>query len=142
MTDVDTRRYYNKWEFWVHNLMFGLFQAPYYSFSQTVMAELTPPGFDFMVRAILQPLSPTPSLTCCGYAVFWLVWIDESYFIDCRTERDPGGHQQDRKYLAWLFIPVCHMPHGKPDHLVGRGRAQRPTRCRAMGSGAAWYSVC
>ena len=29
--------------------MFGLFQAPYYAFSQTMMAELTPPGFDNMV---------------------------------------------------------------------------------------------
>ena len=28
--------------------MFGLFQAPYYAFSQTMMAELTPPGFDNM----------------------------------------------------------------------------------------------
>ena len=29
--------------------MFGLFQAPYYAFSQTMMAELSPPGFDNMV---------------------------------------------------------------------------------------------
>ena len=104
------------------------------------MAELTPPGFDFMVRAIPQPLSPTPSLICCGFAVFWLVWINGSYFIDYRTERDPGGHQQDWKCLGWLSIPVCRMPYGESDHLVGRGRAQRPTRCGAMGSGAAWYS--
>jgi MFS-type transporter involved in bile tolerance (Atg22 family) len=30
-------------------VVFGLFQAPYYAFSQTMMAELTPPGFDNMV---------------------------------------------------------------------------------------------
>jgi len=105
------------------------------------MAELTPPGFDFMVRAAIQSRSPTPSLTCCGYAVFWLVWIDESHFIDCRTERDPGGHQQDGEHLARLSVPVCHMPRVESDHLVGRGRAQRPTRCGAMDGGAAWYSV-
>jgi len=45
---TDKFGYHNKWEFWAHNLLFGFFQAPYYSFSQTVMAELTPPGFDFM----------------------------------------------------------------------------------------------
>jgi hypothetical protein len=32
-----------------YNVVFGLFQAPYYAFSQTMMAELTPPGFDNMV---------------------------------------------------------------------------------------------
>jgi hypothetical protein len=32
-----------------YNVVFGLFQAPYYSFSQTMMAEVMPPGFDTMV---------------------------------------------------------------------------------------------
>ncbi|EIW61401.1 MFS general substrate transporter [Trametes versicolor FP-101664 SS1] len=38
----------NVWEFWAYNVISGLFQAPYYAFSQTMMAELTPPGFDNM----------------------------------------------------------------------------------------------
>ena len=33
-----------------YNVVFGLFQAPYYAFSQTMMAELSPPGFDNMVE--------------------------------------------------------------------------------------------
>ncbi|KAH7887427.1 MFS general substrate transporter [Phlebopus sp. FC_14] len=40
--------FHNVWEFWAYNVMFGLFQAPYYAFSQTMMAELSPPGFDNM----------------------------------------------------------------------------------------------
>ncbi|KIJ31434.1 hypothetical protein M422DRAFT_185927 [Sphaerobolus stellatus SS14] len=40
--------FHNVWEFWAYNIFFGLFQAPYYAFSQTMMAELTPPGFDNM----------------------------------------------------------------------------------------------
>ncbi|KAK7470043.1 hypothetical protein VKT23_001480 [Stygiomarasmius scandens] len=40
--------FHNAWEFWFYNVVFGLFQAPYYAFSQTMMAELTPPGFDNM----------------------------------------------------------------------------------------------
>ncbi|KAF9461520.1 autophagy-related protein 22-like protein [Collybia nuda] len=45
--------FHNVWEFWsaparAYNIVFGLFQAPYYSYSQTMMAELTPPGFDNM----------------------------------------------------------------------------------------------
>ena len=52
--------FHNKWEFWAYNVVFGLFQAPYYAFSQTMMAELTPPGFDNMVRP---PFLPSVLLT-------------------------------------------------------------------------------
>lgn len=41
-------RFHNAWEFWAYNVIFGLFQAPYYAFSQTMMAELSPPGYDNM----------------------------------------------------------------------------------------------
>ncbi|KAJ3923922.1 autophagy-related protein 22-like protein [Lentinula edodes] len=45
---TNTIGYHNVWEFWFYNVIFGIFQAPYYAFSQTMMAELTPPGFDNM----------------------------------------------------------------------------------------------
>ncbi|EED77775.1 predicted protein [Postia placenta Mad-698-R] len=50
MIGIWTNRFgfHNVWEFWAYNVVFGLFQAPYYAFSQTMMAELTPPGFDNM----------------------------------------------------------------------------------------------
>ena len=32
-----------------YNVIFGLFQAPFYAFAQTMMAELTPPGYENMV---------------------------------------------------------------------------------------------
>ncbi|KAF7302865.1 Autophagy-related protein [Mycena kentingensis (nom. inval.)] len=50
MIGIWTQRigFHNKWEFWAYNVVFGLFQAPYYAYSQTMMAELTPPGFDNM----------------------------------------------------------------------------------------------
>jgi len=41
-------RFHNVWEFWAYSIVFGLFQAPYYAFSQTMMAELCPPGYDNM----------------------------------------------------------------------------------------------
>ena len=46
--DASLPSFHNVWEFWAYNVVFGLFQAPYYAFSQTMMAELTPPGFDNM----------------------------------------------------------------------------------------------
>ncbi|KAF7302867.1 Autophagy-related protein [Mycena kentingensis (nom. inval.)] len=66
MIGIWTQRigFHNKWEFWAYNVVFGLFQAPYYAYSQTMMAELStrasfvssaqpntlsaPPGFDNM----------------------------------------------------------------------------------------------
>lgn len=50
---VSQKSYHNNWEFWVYNAIYGVFQAPYFAFSQTVMADLCPSGFDFMVRATL-----------------------------------------------------------------------------------------
>ncbi|KAF9505822.1 hypothetical protein BS47DRAFT_1374249 [Hydnum rufescens UP504] len=40
--------FHRVWEFWAYNVIFGLFQAPYYAFSQTMMSELCPPGFENM----------------------------------------------------------------------------------------------
>ena len=37
-----------------YNIVWGLFQAPYYPYSQTMMAELTPPGFEYMASGILR----------------------------------------------------------------------------------------
>lgn len=36
------------WEFWAYNIVFGVGQAPYYAYSQAVMADLTPPGGEGM----------------------------------------------------------------------------------------------
>ena len=62
ITPVYPNGYHNRWEFWGLNLVSALFQAPYYSYSQTTMADLTPPGFDFMVRAVRKSRSHMPPL--------------------------------------------------------------------------------
>ena len=51
--------------------MFGLFQAPYYAFSQTMMAELSPPGFDNMVRLTKSHLQPTLAVMDWGNFQFF-----------------------------------------------------------------------
>jgi len=50
MVGIQTDRFgfHNRWEFWVYYVVWGFSQAPNYAFSQTVMSELSPPGFDFM----------------------------------------------------------------------------------------------
>lgn len=54
--------YHNTWEFWGWNIIFGLFQSPYWAYSQTMMAELTPPGFDNMFFSLFGLSSPGTSI--------------------------------------------------------------------------------
>jgi hypothetical protein len=100
---VPIDRYHNKWEFWVYYVVFGLAQTPYYSFSQTVMAELSPPGFDFMVCAAQSWHMPS---LMCGDAVLWSIRNDKSLIVDPRTECNAGDHRQDGQHLARFFIPL------------------------------------
>ncbi|OQE46700.1 hypothetical protein PENCOP_c001G08446 [Penicillium coprophilum] len=41
-----------KWEFYFYNVVFGLFQAPYYAYAQTMISELMPRGYDNMFFAL------------------------------------------------------------------------------------------
>jgi MFS-type transporter involved in bile tolerance (Atg22 family) len=45
---TDKFGFHNAWEFWVYNALAGLVIGPSYSFTQTMMSELTPPGFEYM----------------------------------------------------------------------------------------------
>lgn len=40
--------YHHVRDFWIYNILFGLFQAPYYSYAQTMMSEVTPRGYENM----------------------------------------------------------------------------------------------
>ncbi|THC92812.1 hypothetical protein EYZ11_007714 [Aspergillus tanneri] len=40
------------WEFYFYNVVFGLFQAPYYAYAQTMVSELMPLGYDNMFFAL------------------------------------------------------------------------------------------
>ncbi|KAJ5163547.1 Major facilitator superfamily domain general substrate transporter, partial [Penicillium coprophilum] len=44
--------YHNRWEFYFYNVVFGLFQAPYYAYAQTMISELMPRGYDNMFFAL------------------------------------------------------------------------------------------
>ncbi|KAJ5643929.1 uncharacterized protein N7484_006436 [Penicillium longicatenatum] len=44
--------YHHRWEFYFYNVIFGLFQAPYYAYAQTMISELMPRGYDNMFFAL------------------------------------------------------------------------------------------
>ncbi|KAI9467380.1 MFS general substrate transporter [Lactarius psammicola] len=45
---TDKIGFHNAWEFWVYNVVYGLIIGPRYATSQTMMGELSPPGFEYM----------------------------------------------------------------------------------------------
>ncbi|KAI9447640.1 MFS general substrate transporter [Lactarius indigo] len=47
-------RFHNAWEFWVYNVVYGLVIGPRYSTSQTMMGELSPPGFEYMFFGLFE----------------------------------------------------------------------------------------
>ncbi|KAG1785534.1 uncharacterized protein HD556DRAFT_1314162 [Suillus plorans] len=64
-------RFHNIWEFWAYNIAFDIFQAPYYAFSQTMMAE---PGSDNISSSSTRR-GVVPVLLCVVYGYFGdLVW--------------------------------------------------------------------
>ena len=75
-----------------YNVVFGLFQAPYYAFSQTMMAELSPPGFDNMVR-LLQ--SPPGRVLTGARAVLWPIRSFQPRIVHGRAVCRPSDHRRD-----------------------------------------------
>ncbi|EGG02259.1 uncharacterized protein MELLADRAFT_38675, partial [Melampsora larici-populina 98AG31] len=45
---TDKIGFHNRWEFWMYNFFVAVFQTPYYAYSVTMIAELTPPGHEKM----------------------------------------------------------------------------------------------
>ncbi|KAH6684544.1 autophagy-related protein 22-like protein [Halenospora varia] len=45
---TDKVGYHHVRDFWIYNILFGLFQAPYYAYAQTMMSEVTPRGYENM----------------------------------------------------------------------------------------------
>ncbi|KAI9447647.1 MFS general substrate transporter [Lactarius indigo] len=45
---TDKIGFHNAWEFWAYNFVYGLVIGPRYATSQTMMGELSPPGFEYM----------------------------------------------------------------------------------------------
>ncbi|KAH8982836.1 MFS general substrate transporter [Lactarius akahatsu] len=51
---TDKIGFHNAWEFWVYNIVYGSLIGPRYSTSQTMAAELSPPGFEYMFFGLFE----------------------------------------------------------------------------------------
>lgn len=73
-----------------YNVVSGLFQAPYFAYSQTMMAEVSPPGFDNMVRPV--PVFRPQFHSNSNLSVLWVVRSIKPGIVHTRAERYSGDH--------------------------------------------------
>jgi len=51
--------FHNTWEFWVYQTFYGLFVCPWYSYSQTMISEVTPRGHEFLFFSLYSIVGKT-----------------------------------------------------------------------------------
>lgn len=66
---TDRVGYHHVRDFWIYNILFGLFQAPYYAYAQTMMSEVTPRGYENMFFGLFGITNRAVSF-CPAYIVF------------------------------------------------------------------------
>lgn len=61
MIGVWTQRfgYHNVWEFWLYQVVYGLFVCPWYSYSQIMISEVTPRGKEFLFFSLFSIMGKT-----------------------------------------------------------------------------------
>ncbi|KAK1066229.1 hypothetical protein LTR74_007277 [Friedmanniomyces endolithicus] len=63
MIGIWTQRFgfHNSWEVWVYQAFYGLFVCPWYSYSQTMISEVTPRGKEFLFFSLFSIIGKTSS---------------------------------------------------------------------------------
>jgi MFS-type transporter involved in bile tolerance (Atg22 family) len=81
--------YHHVRDLWIYNILFGLFQAPYYAYAQTMMSEVTPRGYENMFFGLFGITNRAVSIGPSSYKS--LLTRDKVKYH--RTECRPGNHQ-------------------------------------------------
>ncbi|EME77357.1 uncharacterized protein MYCFIDRAFT_191492 [Pseudocercospora fijiensis CIRAD86] len=58
---TDQFGFHNTWEVWVYQAFYGLFVCPWYSYSQTMISEITPRGKEFLFFSLFSIIGKTSS---------------------------------------------------------------------------------
>jgi MFS-type transporter involved in bile tolerance (Atg22 family) len=51
--------FHHEWEFWLYQVYYGLFVCPWYSYSQTMISEVTPRGKEFLFFSLFSIMGKT-----------------------------------------------------------------------------------
>ncbi|KAH8750411.1 vacuole effluxer Atg22 like-domain-containing protein [Hyaloscypha finlandica] len=101
--------YHHVGDFWIYNILFGLFQAPYYAYVQTMMSEVTPRGYENMFFWLFGITNRTVSIinatnnNWTGFLFLFALCFAASvviYFVDVEKGRgNARKHAEDWKLL-------------------------------------------
>ena len=85
--------FHNKWEVWVYQVFYGLLVCPWYSYSQTMISEVTPRGKEFLFFALFSIVGKTSA---------FIGPIVSSAIID-----DTGNNSSPFYFLFALSLASC-----------------------------------
>jgi len=94
--------FHHEWEVWLYQVFYGLFVCPWYSYSQTMISEVTPRGREFLFFSLFSIIGKTSA---------FIGPIVSSAIIDA----SPSGNESSPFYFlfalslasaAWLFFFV------------------------------------
>ena len=90
----------------MYSVVYGIVIGPIYSIAQTLMGELTPPGFEYMVSSTYVA-SSSRNATSLLQAVFRFIRTVKSLRVHYWAKCDSGDNQQKWKQLEGFPILVC-----------------------------------
>jgi MFS family permease len=114
--------YHHIYDFWLYNIVFGLFQAPYYAYSQTMMSEVTPRGYENMFfglfgitnRAssiigpnVIQGIINTTNNNWMGFPFLFVLCLSASiivWFVDVEKGRESCRVYVEKRKLLRLSV--------------------------------------
>lgn len=83
--------FHNEWEFWLYQVWYGVMVCPWYSYSQTMISEVTPRGKEFLFFSLFSIMGKTSA---------FIGPIVSSAIIDADTTADHAGNNS----LPFYFL--------------------------------------
>lgn len=112
---------HNVWELWFYNVYFGLFQAAFYAYAQTCMADLTPAGYEMMFFGLYGIMNKSSS------------WIGP--FVTSAITDDTGNSWAGFPFVwalclvAWIMLFFVDMEKGQKD-CIAYSNAKKEAKMR------------
>ncbi|KAF2487978.1 autophagy-related protein 22-like protein [Neohortaea acidophila] len=121
---TDKFGFHNKWEVWAYQIFYGLAVCPWYSYSQTMISEVTPRGKEFLffslfsiigkTSSFIGPLVSSAIIDAAGYnakfvnnrpfyflfGLSLLSYLFLVFFVDVKKSRIEQGEFLERERIA------------------------------------------
>ncbi|KAI1608700.1 UMF1 family MFS transporter [Exophiala viscosa] len=152
--------FHNEWEFWLYQVIYGIFVCQWYAYSQTMISEVTPRGKEFLffslysimgkTSAFIGPIvssaiidaSPSGNNSLPFYFLFGLSLLSFLllfFFVDLKkSRREQEVFLAKEKAAKERRASFVAFSTGRPveDHDVGTTRSTKAGRKAALGNNA------